>query len=295
MITFLRAQRTRILLVVVLVVLAILGLNSWYKTIYSDPRRVFNAMLENSLRTGSITKQVVQNSEEQTLDQTVRLQLGAKHVAQGMTNLSQKGLASATVMTESLGTPTSDFVRYKSIDTDQKNEAGQPLDFSQILGVWGKSEVTDTTSGELYNESVLGVIPFGNLSASDRKELLNIAKELDVYKVEYETVNRGDINGRPAYEYTVKVLPEAYVTLLKEYAKRVGLTHLEDINPANYANADSIEFKVSVDVRTRRLAGITYDSGREEYYSAYGTRPNVELPTETVPIEELQSRLQQVK
>lgn len=294
MITFLRARRARIFWAVLVLIALLFGLNAWYKSVYSDPRRVFDAMIENSLRTSSVTKRVIQNSEDQTLDQSVRLTLGKDHIAQGMTQLSQSGLASATVTTESLGTPLADFVRYKSIDTDQKNDTGQDLDFSCILGVWGKSGSDTNTAGELYNELVLGVVPIGNLSASNRKELLQKLNELDVYKVEYENVERGSINGRPAYEYTVKVLPEAYVEVLITYARMVGLTHLQNIQPETYANAEPIEFKVSVDVMTRRLAGITYDSGRQEYYSAYGSQVAVDVPSDTVTVEELQSRLQAV-
>lgn len=295
MITFLRAQRTRILWVVVIIGFIGVGLTYYYRNTYSDPRRVFNAMLENSLRTSSVTKQVAQNSEDQTLDQTVRLQVGGDHIAQGMTKLTQSGLATANVMTESIGTPTSDFVRYRSIQTDQKNEAGEDLDFSQIIGVWGRTENAESTSGELYNELVLGVIPIGNLSQKDRAELLNLMTELDVYKVEFENVKTTTFDGRIAYQYPVKVLPQAYVTMLKTYAEKVGLTHLEEINPQNYANAEAIEFTVTVDVLTRRLAGIEYGSGRQEQYTAYGTKSEVELPTDTVSIEELQSRLQNIE
>jgi hypothetical protein len=295
MITFLRAQRTRIFWVAVILITILFGLNAWYKSIYSDPRTVFNAMLENSLRTESVTKEVVQNSEGQTLKQTIRLQTGASHQAQSMTDLSQQGIASATVVTESIGTPTADFVRYRSITTDQKNEAGNDLDFSKIIGVWGKTETTDSTSGELYNESTLGIIPFGNLSEADRNKVLAIASESDVYRVEYQNVRRGTINGRPTYEYTVKVLPDAYVTMLKTYARAAGLTHLENINPGNYASADAIEFKVTIDVLTRRLSSVTYATGRQEYYKSYGNQVQVDLPSESVAIEELQQRLQQVE
>ncbi|MBA3758887.1 hypothetical protein H0X10_04665, partial [Candidatus Saccharibacteria bacterium] len=184
---------------------------------------------------------------------------------------------------------------YKSIETDQKSASGEALDFSKVLGVWGKSEAGNETSGELYNETTLGVIPVGNLFAPDRKKLLELASSLDVYKVEYANINRTTINGRPAYEYTVKVLPSAYVTLLKAYAEAVGLTHLRNIDPANYENADSIEFKLLVDVRTRRLASIVYANGRMEKYVAYGTQATVDLPKETIPVEELQERIQQVQ
>lgn len=293
--SFLRAQRTRIIWVGILLVLLLLGLNAWYRAIYADPRRVFAAMLDNSLRTGSVSKQIVQGDEAQSLNQRVRVQTGEQHVAQSITELSQSGLANAQVVTESIGTPTADFVRYASIQTDQKSAGGNELDFSKVIGVWGKAGATGSTSGELYNESVLGVIPIGNLPADKRHKLVALAQELDVYKVEYANVVRGTKDGRPTYEYTVKVLPAAYVTLLKVYAEMSGLTHLKNINPQSYESADPIEFKVVVDVMTRRLATINYANGRTENYVSYGSKPQVALPNDPVTIEELQLRLQDIE
>ena len=293
--TFLRAQRTRIFWVVLLLILSGVGLNSWYRSIYSDPRRVFSAMIENALQTGSVTKKVTQIDANQSLEQTVRLQTGKEHIAHGVTNISQQGAASATVMTESIGTPTTDYVRYRSIETDQKGVQGNDLDFSEVVGVWGETPSTGETSGDIYNETALGVIPFGNVSNDDRKRLMSMVRELDVYRVEYANVQRVDTGGRAAYEYTVKVLPQAYVAYLKEYARSVGLTHLENINPDQYANADAIEFTVRVDILSRRLVGITYQNGREERFVSYGGRVPVSKPTETISVDELQEKIQSVQ
>jgi hypothetical protein len=293
--TFLRAQRIRIFWVVVVLLALLAGLIVWYKNIYSDPRRVFDAMLENSLRTTSVTKQIIQGDESQSLDQRLRLQNGEVHTVQGVTDLRQTGLASAEVITESIGTPTADFVRYRSINTDQKREDGGELDFSKVLDVWGRTEASQETSGELYNETVLGVIPIGNMPAADRKKLLELARELEVYKVEYARVQRTVTNGRPTYEYTVKVLPEAYVTFLKAYAQSVGLTHLRNIRAADYKDATPLEFKVVVDVYSRRLSSINYASGRNERYLDYGQQTDVVVPKDSVTVEELQSLIQQVQ
>jgi hypothetical protein len=293
--TFFRAQRTRIFWVAVVLLALLAGSVVWYKNIYSDPRRVFDAMLENSLRTASVTKQVIQSEDSQSLDQRLRLQNGENHTVQGVTDLRQTGLASAEVVTESIGTPTADFVRYRSIHTDQKSEDGGELDFSKVLNVWGRTEAAQETSGELYNETVLGVIPIGNLPTAERKKLLDLARELEVYKVEYARVQRTVTNGRPTYEYTVKVLPEAYVTFLKAYADAVGLTHLRNVRAADYENATPLEFKVSVDVYSRRLSSISYASGRSENYLNYGQRVDVDIPKDSVTVEELQTLIQQVQ
>lgn len=293
--TLIRTNRKPITWALLLAVAFIALFAVWYKNIYSDPRSVFNAMIENSLRTSSVTKRIVQGDESQALDQKVRLQIGEMHLVQGLTELSQTGVASAQVTTESIGTPTSDFVRYRSINTDQKSAAGGELDFSNVIGVWGKTEAEGETTGELYNESTLGVIPIGNLSAEDRQKLMNLITATDVYKVEYANVKRVSANGRPAYEYTVKVLPVAYVTLLKNYAQMVGLTQLQDIDPARYENSNAIEFTVTVDIMTRRLATTTYQNGRQENYISYGGTTRVAVPKETIPVEELQQRIQEVQ
>ena len=293
--TLIRANRKTLIWTAILIIAILAALTVWYKNIYSDPRRVFQAMLENSLRTTSVTKQVIQGDEVQSLDQVARLQNGEDHNVQSITTLSQSGSSSATVVTESIGTPTNDFVRYRSIDTDQRSTDGGDLDFSQVLGVWGNTAASGETTGELYNETVLGVIPIGNVPAEDREKLMEMISELDVYKVEYSNVKRGTVNGRASYEYTVKVLPEAYVTLLKAYASAVGLTHLQNINPASYENSDPIEFKVVVDIMSHRLAKITYGTGRVENYFAYGNTVPLSLPEETITVEELQQRVQSVQ
>lgn len=294
--SFIRAQRTRIFWGVVLILVVVLGVNAWYSAIYTDPRRVFNAMIENSLTTSSVTKQITQGDDSQSLNQTTHLQVGDEHVVRGITFLSQKGLASAEVVTESIGTPTTDYVRYKSIDTDQKGTEGNELDFSEVVGAWGESPGAGQTTGELYNETTLGVIPFGNVHSSEQREaLMRLVSDMDVYKVEYANVTEVTHNGRPVYEYTVKVLPEDYVTYLKAYASAVGLTHLQNVNPAQYANAEPIEFTVQVDVLSRRLAGIIYSNGRQEQYISYGGYVPVSKPAQTISVDELQNRIQSVQ
>lgn len=291
-----RNYRKTFFLLIVLVILAAIGLNLWYQNIYTDSRRVFDAMLNNSLRTSSVTKQVVQQDTGQSLDQKIYLKMGEYHVAQSVSNLNQTGgNASAQVVTESIGTPFADYVRYLAIQTDQKSQSGGELDFSKIIGTWGASVNEGSTAGELYNEMVLGVIPIGNVPADQRTKLMKLANDLDVYKVEYENMERSTVNGRPTYTYTVKVLPEAYVSFLKAYAESVGLTQLRNVRPSNYASADPIEFKVGVDVMTRRLASVTYASGRTEQYIGYGQQVDVTIPTDTVGVEELQQRIQQVQ
>jgi hypothetical protein len=264
----------------------------------SEPTVVFTSMLENNLRTTSVTKTVHQEGNGQSVDQAVQLLASPKHLAVGHTLLQQGSLGSTSIETESLGTPTTDYVRYVSIETDQKNTEGKELDFSAIMNLWGKSSSTQTpaqTTGELYGESVLGVVPLANLSKPARERVMQTIKDSEVYVVDYESVKKSTENGRPVYTYQLKVIPEGYIKLLKQFGREVGLTQLERLDPNTYKNSTPLEFSLTVDVLSRRLSKITFQNGREENYGSYGAKNYVKLPEQTISIDELQSRIQSVQ
>ncbi len=271
----------------------------WWNRVYTNPQRVFTGMLENSLRTNGVSRHVVQTGNGQDLNEISQLSIGASQTAQSLTTLTQGSDASTVVQTETIGTPTRDYTRYTSIQTDQKSTSGQSLDFSKVLGVWGDNENDSdktVTNGELYNESTLGIVPFGNLSAKSRSQLLKSIADNNVYEVDYSKVARQRHGLRQVYVYTVNVDASKYVQVLKDFAKASGLNHLESLDPANYTGSDKLNFTLSVDVLSRQLTRIVYaDGSRTEDLSGYNAIKNVNLPTDTITIDELQSRLQQIQ
>lgn len=254
-------------------------------------------MLENNLRTTSVTRTVRQDEGQQLFDQRVRFQAGAQHVTEGSTQIEQTGEQSAKVLTENIGTPQTDYVRYGEIDTNQTNQAGQELDFSNVIGVWGRSPAGEPgqTTGEQYNEIALGAVPFGNLSASQRHDLIRFIIDNNVYEVDYGQVRRGSDGLRPEYTYQVTIQPQQYIALLKAYGEVAGLTQLRDVDPAAYQNSQPLRAEMTVDVWSQRLRRVTFENGREEAYSAYGLNRTVELPTEAVPVQELENRINNIQ
>lgn len=272
----------------------------WWRGVYTNPERVWNSMLENSLRLNGVTKHVTQSSGGQNVDQVIQLSLGSVNKVQSLTTLTQEGDESLKVVTETIGTPSSDVIRYKSIDTAQTNENGEPLDFSEVVGVWGRNAQEDpgdtATNGELFNESVLGVVPFGELNPDQREELLKMVKDEEIYEIDFARVERTINNGRPRYTYDVAVNAEGYVKLLKRFAEMTGLNHLDTLDPSQYAGSERLSFKIGVDVRSRQLARIDYgDSGRSEELSGYNLVKPVDIPENPLSVEELQQRLQSVQ
>jgi hypothetical protein len=278
-------------------VLLIASTGVWWVLVRNHPRRVFEAMLINNLRTSSVTRTIYQQSGLQTMEQTVHFQNQPSPVANSVTDLRQTGTVNANVRTETIGTPTTDYVRYLSIETDQASQDGQPLDYSDAENVWGVSETGDEQAlAELYGDSALGVIPFGNLGKAERDNLLRLIKEENVYEINYDTVERFSEAGRQYYRYSVSVNPEAYITMLKQFAARVGLTQLEGIDPAQFSGSPALNFGITIDLLTQRLTSMTTATrDREETYSGYGVVKDVRLPEETISVEELQTRVQQVQ
>lgn len=269
----------------------------WWQQVASSPERVFYTMLDNSMKTRGIGRHVVQDSGSQKLDQRTQLTTGQHAVASSLTTLSQ-GIGTA-VKTQTIGTPTDDYVRYVTIETDQIGEDGQPLDFGDVLGIWGVSDndqLGSETRGELYGQNVLGVVPIGFVPPDTRRELIDLMREENIYSVDFSKARRELLNGRPHYTYDVEVQPENYIVMLKQFAKAVGLTQLETLDPKAFSEAEPFTFSMTVDIWSRQLAAVTYaDSARKETYSSYGQKTPVKLPEQTISVEELQSRLQSIQ
>lgn len=274
---------------------------AWWHYVRSNPERTFHAAVENNFRTQGVSRFVSQKGEGQSLEQNVQLSLGVERAAHGYTTIKQEAFdSSASVKTETISLPSAEYVRYKQIETSQKNDKGQKLDFSSLIDIWGKSTFEGTQgTGEVYSESILGVVPTGNLSATDRAALMELINKENVYQFDSDKVERTKENGRPVYVYQVTVSPEAYIKMLKQFAKAMGMKQLDDLDPANYRNAQALEFKVRVDVWSQQLAGVIYGEGqsveRTERMTSYGVFRGVDIPENTIPVQELQTKLQNIK
>lgn len=287
------APATKFLYFVALIVL-LASVFAWWQFVRNTAENTFESMLDNSFRTASVTRRVTQDSGSQSLDQIVRLQNQTQHVAHGKTILTQKvGEESTVIVTESIGTPTSDYIRYAEITTDQKTPKGDKINFGKVLNVWGKSEVTAEDSiGELYQDNALGLFLFGDFSSDQRQNLLNLIKDNNVYSTNYGSAKKFTKNGRNYYAYRVSIKPSSYVKLLKLYGEYVGINQLASLNPDSYENAQELTFNVTVDILSQRLDTISAVSGeRQESFSGYGIIQPIEIPTDTISLPDLQKRL----
>lgn len=275
------------------VVLAVLLLTAgffWWTKVFNSPENVFWGMIENSLATSSVTRRVNQLSPGGSVDTYSRLQTGATNASHSL-EITKQG--QTTVTKETIGTPDADYARYVGIDTDQMSVSGEPVDFSSVLGVWGKSTEEQSSEAQYFNQAILGTVPFASLSSTDRREIVDFMRQNGVYTVAYNEVQKSHEDGRKIYAYKVKISPVAYFRMLQLFADKLGLPEVPALEPSQYEGVAELETEFMVGKNSRQLLAIRYlGSGQEETYSSYGLSVPIQTPQNTIPLTELQTRIQ---
>lgn len=267
----------------------------WWFGVQTQPKRIFEDLLNQSLMTNGVTVQTEQASGQGDIAYWLQYSLGSTNQARALTNINQNG---AKVVTEVLGTKDQDYTRYKSIETTQTDENGQPVDTSNIQNVWAKGPSSLLSQSALGLNLPLGAlpIPIGNLTPEKRSELLDFIKQSRVYQVDYDNVETARQNGRLQYTYNVKIQLILYADLLKRFGKSVGLNALAQLDPNAYSGAAPLELKMTVDVRSKHLVAVDVAvSETQNYsytYSAYDIPVSNKIPDQTITDVELQQRVQ---
>ncbi len=280
------------------IVILIASVFYWFKAIYSSPSNVFDRMLTNSLASTSVAKIITQSGGSQSLEEKSLLVTQPEQRVHSRSILGQGANSDTQIKTESIASPLYDFVRYTDISTTQKSTSGAGFNFSSVLGIWGKSDKASSTGSgaQLYDQTVLGVVPIANLPKSQKANLIKQIKKDVVYKYDSSNTKRQILNGRPVYSYGVEVAPVAYVSMLKSFAKDIGINQLEQIDPAQYANSAPLKFTFDIDVWSGQLTKISYENSvRVENFAAYGDKSQIKLPTSSIDVNALQARLRQIQ
>lgn len=261
----------------------------WWNIVYTDPERVFNAMLKNNFSTQGYTREVKSSQQGVAATEVSQLQTGKQNLVRTLTDLKQQG---DSVRTDAISTPEQEYIRYVEINTSRKGPDGKQLDFSSAENVWAKSD--SDGSSQTLTQMLFGIVPLGNVPASERAKLLDLISEHSAFSVNYDSVKKEKVNGRTVYTYDVQLLAQPYIEMLKIYGKAIGFgDQVASLNPADYADAQPTNLTVRVDVVSRHLESVSYggQQSRTEKYSGFGIVKPVQLPTKTITSEELQQRL----
>ncbi len=266
----------------------------WIQKVYTGPSRVFWGMIENNLSTSGVTRRTVNEQGGQKTDQYTQLSFVDPVASHSYVDLVQgDGNNGTQVRTETIGTKDTDYSRYISIKTNQKSQDGKPLDFSKVQQVWGKSD--QLGGGQYYRQAALGLVLFANLDNATALEVSNKLRQQDVYTVDYSKAKSTKVNGKSVWTYAVKLDVAKYLTVVKEYSKKLPLGNIDELDPEQYKSSPPIELSISVGKLSRQVVQIQTSDGQKEDYLSYGLKAPVELPEKTIPISDLQQRLQQAR
>ncbi len=267
----------------------------WYQSVFTDPQRILSDMLDKSMQTSSVYRTVSQASDDSRVNQSVYLAFTPVTAAQSSTKLEERSNDGAitSVTTETIGTASTDFVRYSAVNISGKN-ADQ--NFESVLNTWGKRE-TDLETGQqvsFLNDALFVVVPFGNLNSQQRADLKQEIRNVKLY--DNSQVQTDFKNGRPTTSYDINLEPSALVRVLAKYVKLTGAGAMSELNPEQYEGAPPIQVKIEVDMLSRHINSIAFSgSGRLETYKGYNAKREITLPAQTISVDELQERLTKVE
>jgi hypothetical protein len=277
------------------ILLLLAGSFIWWQFIWQQPQRVFTDMLANNLATPSVTKTAAANGNGESVTQNVRLQMGGTNAADWIVSATQ---TNSSVTTESIGTPTTGYIRYLHIAARQA-VGSKPYNFSQVLDVWGKSDgKIDPSLNHLFNQTVLDISnaplpPIGNLPDSARQNLLAYMQRQSIFVPSYATVKRQTIQGRSVYTYSVAVHLGAYIRMMQAFAHDLHMADLDTVDPSQYSTVPPITLTISVDRVSHELSQVSYPgSGFSQSYTSWGVLSPIILPSKVITTTALQSRIQ---
>jgi hypothetical protein len=268
----------------------------WYSRVYLSPQHVFWSTIDNSLSSRGLTRHVTQSQSGSTLDQYVNLTFNVSPVAHGVTIIKQEQDGKkSSVITESIGTASSDYIRYTTLQPATTRTDGKPYNFSNLQNIWAKGPEGQTgqSSNSFLAEALFGLVLVGNLGNENRQTLVTQLRDKNVYNVSYDSVKKLHQNGRVIYEYAAKMNIHDFSLIVNRYLSMIGLAEGHKLDPNTYPVDQLSDVTIDIDARAHELTSITYSGGsRKEVYSGYGIVDLTPLPTKTITTDELQQRLQ---
>lgn len=266
----------------------------WNKSVRQSSPDLFWNSLGKAMTTNGITCTIQDTQGDRKSEQEVQLDLRAGSGATSKTTINHKG---TTITTEGIATKSAEYIRYTEIRTDQKNASGRPLNFSSVLNVWGKQPTDTAKPTSLYGQTALGgcVLPLASLSKMQAEKHIQELQKGEVFKTNARAVNHESYEGRRMRVFDVTVQPAQYISFMKQFAASSGLKTLDTVNADEYATRKPEDLKIFVDATGKVRAVVYKDSKRTVQLTDYGKRADIEEPTKSIPVEELQKRLQAVR
>lgn len=281
--------KTLFMLSVLLLLISAVG---YWKYVFTDPDKVFEGALRNSLQTKSVTKIIEQKDQESFSKQTIALRFSPSLGVASKYELKRgEGDQQAYTQTEVLGLKNADYIRYNKIQSPQVSDQKR----KDIEGVWAKVGEDDPSGQKpsVYNDALFSVIIFGDLPDDQANNVMQRLLTQDVYGIDsYSTKFQ---NGRLVANMAIKVKPKNLVDSIKYYAGQTGYIDVDKLDSEGLSN-EPISLDLRIDLVSRQISEINYAGGqRVEQYGAYGQYRKITVPEQPISFGQLSQKIQSLQ
>lgn len=280
----------------ILVFAVIIGLLTawiWYFNIYMTTERRFWSAINTSMATPSAVRTLEEGETGNKVVQKYRFFYSPEKVFQNKVSYVERDATTNTfVETEGIVYyPQDQFLRYTAFDSRQDTEEAVNID--ELVGVWAYQDSQDEEQDKLnYQSELVTLAIFGNFDARFRNELLRDLKSAKTYGDVGVALEDVDVDGNAILTYAVSVKLKPYVTALNKAFAKAGYGEFPPLDPANYADDDTVSASFTVRKRDNTITNISF-GGRSEAYSNYGVSVAPERPEAELTVEELQQKVQE--
>lgn len=261
--------------------------------VVKGPENVFWASLNNNLSTASVVRTIEQKQVGLEVARSARVSSGEQLSLRSIVDIKQTTPKNKVtkVKSENIITKYKNVARYISIESDTKKD-----EINRIENKWFLDPSSEEQNLNSIHEA-LGLAP-GYITGSPPFVLLGngekavvLPKLKDVYKPNFSSVKKININGKQAYEYETEVNVSNYVRFLQSIRGQLGLADL-GLNPEDYEQNEPIKIIITININGRQIIRINdKEQNRQESYSNYGVISNLQIPEPEVPKEIIDATL----
>lgn len=275
--------------VIATLVVIILICYFWCSQVYLKPQNVFWGMINQDLQTTAVTKTTSQTSSNQNFMQVTDLQFKDKLVAHTTVTIKDKTPGkSSSIITETFGTPTQDYLRYNEIKLTTSNPS------KNAVGVWAATKTSTNQPGQILSSALLSSpMIFGYLNANQRADIIRQLHDHNVFNINFAATNTNEkVNGKKAYAYKITINVANYLQVFRALLAMIDQQNLAlQIGQPN----EGTVYKATLLVNpiSRQPLRLTPDGSTvSEQYSNFDIAAQLQLPTHVkLSILQLQQRL----
>lgn len=257
----------------------------WYTKSYLNPSNVFWGTISSNLNIDYVTRTSSKSQGPQTLVQKNDLQFSPQLIARAIVNLANSE-TNERVITETIGTNTTDYLRYVEITSSSAGQANV-----SAVGVWAKRDAGEGEQSQILSESLLGsVLMFGNLNPGQRQQIVGQLETSNAFK-KYDLIGKKSVDGHNVFTFNVSIDLDAYSKVYSDYLKMLGQDKLAEQIGQQQSGA-TYDFVLDINAGSRVPLKLSA-AGSEEYenFSNVGTGPRINVPQTNLTISDLQAKL----